>query len=328
MENVRQGTDGARDRADALEAESRQQQDALLAAQAEIQRREEDLRNYPRPAYLRSVPDRINIAVTGASGIGKRSLLNAIRRLKTGYPVWAQTGDVETTTKFKPYVNAHSWDRLNLASARLAEGYQIRVGDRVALREAASDLFFDPTGYEHGVEVLAVEACELTVQTEDGRSMQVSLDRVTGKLAFCNLWVMPGVGTEQYHQQDYLRVMGFRHFDLVILMTAGRFTEAELALVRELRHWNVPFFLVRNKIDDAVDCAKIENADGAFDEQEFISNIKKQFAAEYNLTPIYATSTKPTLRAKCDLEQLVLDMRVAVAKQRGVNTDEEDWSMV
>lgn len=30
---------------------------------------------------------------------------------------------------------------------------------------------------------------------------------------------------------------------------ARGFTEAELLLLEDLRHWNVPFFMVRNKID-------------------------------------------------------------------------------
>ncbi|CAK9091856.1 Endopolygalacturonase [Durusdinium trenchii] len=41
--------------------------------------------------------------------------------------------------------------------------------------------------------------------------------------------------------------MGIRYFDVALLVTSSRFTEAELMLSRELEKFQVPYFMVRNK---------------------------------------------------------------------------------
>lgn len=37
--------------------------------------------------------------------------------------------------------------------------------------------------------------------------------------------------------------MGIRYFDVALLVTSSRFTEAELMLAKELRRFDVPFFM-------------------------------------------------------------------------------------
>ena len=43
--------------------------------------------------------------------------------------------------------------------------------------------------------------------------------------------------------------LGLRYFDTVIVVTAGRFTETEVALVKELERYSVPYVMVRTKAD-------------------------------------------------------------------------------
>jgi len=63
------------------------------------------------------------------------------------------------------------------------------------------------------------------------------------------LWDLPGAGTPRFPLANYIRKMGIRFFDLVVVVAAQRFTETDLALMDELRENGVPFVAVRSKID-------------------------------------------------------------------------------
>lgn len=122
--------------------------------------------------------------------------------------------------------------------------------------------------------------------------------------------------------------MGIRHYDLVLLVTATRFTEAEELLVKELREWNVPFFLVRNKVDEAIKSAEDDalevDPDASVDSiaDEVCEEIRAHFAS-LDLSPIYSISTKPAYRNKYDFAGLEHDMTMAVKGQRGVNVERQ-----
>jgi len=129
-----------------------------------------------------------------------------------------------------------------------AEDEPIQIGDRVLLRNVSADL---------DGQIAKVVAWPLTSEWEvklaSGDTMQVRRDQVTGVLVDTVLWDLPGVGTPDHPQANYIKKMGVRHFDMVVVMTAGRFTEAELMLVDELRFWKIPFFVVKNKVDADVE---------------------------------------------------------------------------
>jgi len=63
------------------------------------------------------------------------------------------------------------------------------------------------------------------------------------------LWDLPGAGTPNFPRDTYLTTMGLRYFDLVIVVSATRFTEIDEMLIRELEHFRIPFFAVRTKVD-------------------------------------------------------------------------------
>ena len=50
-----------------------------------------------------------------------------------------------------------------------------------------------------------------------------------------------------------------RHFDVCLVISAGRFTETEVALLNELRHYSVPHFAVRSKVDTDIDNNEADN---------------------------------------------------------------------
>jgi len=103
------------------------------------------------------------------------------------------------------------------------------------------------------------------VKLRDGNTLTVRQRNLTSRLAECVIWDLPGIGTPSFPQGNYIKKMGIRHFDIVILMTASRFSEAELSLLKELKRYNVPYFLVRNKVDAAVQ-SEIEKVEEEIDD--------------------------------------------------------------
>lgn len=67
--------------------------------EAELRQQEEEARNYPVPRFLQvsNHLNKVNIAVTGASGTGKSHLNNVIRMVKRNDSAWAPVGVIETT---------------------------------------------------------------------------------------------------------------------------------------------------------------------------------------------------------------------------------------
>jgi signal recognition particle receptor subunit beta len=65
-------------------------------------------------------------------------------------------------------------------------------------------------------------------------------------------WDLPGYGTPLHPQDGYLRTMGLKYFDLVILMTFDVFKDGDLQIMTELKNNDIPFVMVRNKVDETL----------------------------------------------------------------------------
>uniref|UniRef100_A0A7S2TRG9 IRG-type G domain-containing protein n=1 Tax=Lotharella oceanica TaxID=641309 RepID=A0A7S2TRG9_9EUKA len=153
---------------------------------------------YPMPQWLKEAGYKgtANMAISGCSGTGKSSFMNAMRGIEAGDEGAAAVGNIETTMIATPYTFTDA------ACALMSEG----------------------------------QSC-------------------SGASHF-RLWDLPGAGTPKFPLNSYLRVMGIKYFDLVTVIAAGRYTETDLTLMKEMARNNVPFFAVRTKID-----LEIENAE-------------------------------------------------------------------
>jgi hypothetical protein len=204
----------------------------------------------------------------------------------------------------------------------------LQPGDRVLLEGAVEQ-------EECVAEVVSVRNRKIRVRLENGEVNPVSSDSILGVIAECIIWDLPGVGTPNFPQQTYLKKMGVRHFDLVVLMTASRFTEAELMLVEELQRWGVPYFLVRSKTDVDVKSeieeleAYCESPDGELEEGEkreveidTLSRIREFFMHEHHLGNVYCVSSRPRYRTRFDFLRLEHDMEEALRRQRRVRSEE------
>jgi len=68
-----------------------------------------------------------------------------------------------------------------------------------------------------------------------------------------HIWDLPGQGTSMFPSATYLRDMGLKYFDVVIITTDGRWTENDKTLYHALKFAGIQFLVVRTKVDLAVD---------------------------------------------------------------------------
>ena len=126
--------------------------------------------------------------------------------------------------------------------------------------------------------------------------------------------------------------MGIRYFDVAILVTSSRFTEAELILAQELQKFAVPFFMVRNKVDVDIESEIVKEEESLIDDddeeheltkpqraavaKQTIQCIKDYFNLEYGLDKVYCVSARRKLRKDYDFPSLEHDILEAVRRQR------------
>jgi len=147
----------------------------------------------------------------------------------------------------------------------------------------------------------------------------------------CVIWDLPGVGTAGYPPEKYLQKLGIRHFDVVVLITDQRFTEAELLLLDDLRHWNVPFFMVRNKIDldvereldaeqDVLDNRgfgdQIEDDERREIVRDTLINVKEDLSILHHVDSVYCISSIKQFWHSFDFPRLEQDLTVTLRRQR------------
>ena len=65
-------------------------------------------------------------------------------------------------------------------------------------------------------------------------------------------WDLPGVGTDRFPRQTYLRDIDVDRFDFFLLITSTRFTENDTWLGTMLRNRNKKYFLIRTKVGQDV----------------------------------------------------------------------------
>ncbi|CAK9006911.1 unnamed protein product [Durusdinium trenchii] len=102
------------------------------------------------------------------------------------------------------------------------------------------------------------------------------------------LWDLPGAGTPGFPKDSYLRDMGLRYFDSVLIVTANRFTSTEVILREELEKYDVPYFMVRTKIDLDVWNNKEDNR---VEEAVTLKNIRDELAC-HGVNRVYLVSSR------------------------------------
>ena len=92
------------------------------------------------------------------------------------------------------------------------------------------------------------------------------------------LFDLPGVGTENFPRDNYLKEVDAEVYDVFIIMTATRFTEVDAWLGGELQKRKKAVVFVRTKIGIDVDNNKHDNPD--MDEESVLSAVKESTIEE------------------------------------------------
>eukprot|EP00747_Dinoflagellata_sp_TGD_P183697 gnl/TRDRNA2_/TRDRNA2_38774_c0_seq1.p1 gnl/TRDRNA2_/TRDRNA2_38774_c0~~gnl/TRDRNA2_/TRDRNA2_38774_c0_seq1.p1 ORF type:complete len:489 (+),score=57.93 gnl/TRDRNA2_/TRDRNA2_38774_c0_seq1:100-1467(+) len=117
------------------------------------------------------------------------------------------------------------------------------------------------------------------------------------------LWDLPGAGTADFPSETYIQTMGLRYFDSVLIITAGRFTSTEVQLMAELRTHNVPFYMIRTKVDIDIWNNKQDNN---LDEPATLQQIRDDLKQKSSISDPYLVSSRDP--DAYDFQRLMLDV--------------------
>mmetsp|Transcript_86813 Transcript_86813/g.230671 ORF Transcript_86813/g.230671 Transcript_86813/m.230671 type:complete len:291 (-) Transcript_86813:141-1013(-) len=124
------------------------------------------------------------------------------------------------------------------------------------------------------------------------------------------IWDMEGASTtctSDNMAEGYIRRVGLRYFDVVLVLSARRFTEIECEIVKELSLQQIPHFFVRTKLD--VDIMNNE-ADNRMTPDETERRIRDDLAACGVRDPYLINVREVTLY---DFPRLFRDVLLAIA---------------
>ena len=71
--------------------------------------------------------------------------------------------------------------------------------------------------------------------------------------AMMQLWDLPGVGTQSFPKESYLKKIGFKEFDFFLVLASVRFTELDAWLSQDITNKGKQFFFVRTKIQSDIE---------------------------------------------------------------------------
>jgi len=128
--------------------------------------------------------------------------------------------------------------------------------------------------------------------------------------AGARLWDLAGAGAQQYPPGGYTRAIGLRHFDVVLVVTACRFTQTEAVLLSELEARGMPSFVVRTMVD--VDIASNE-ADHGQSEADTKRGILEDLRGRGVPRPYLVNARRPQ---EHDFPRLAQDVQAAVGESR------------
>jgi len=138
------------------------------------------------------------------------------------------------------------------------------------------------------------------------------------------LWDFPGAGTALFPIDTYIARLGLRYLDMVIIVTAVRFTETEILLMRELQTHQVPFFMVRTKID--IDVWNNQEDNGC-DAKQTIKHIRSDIRAHCPGVEPYLVSLRDITQH--DFPKLLSDIFPCLQEEKSnIHAAWDDpWSM-
>ncbi|MCI9845625.1 GTPase [Flavobacterium pectinovorum] len=128
---------------------------------------------------------------------------------------------------------------------------------------------------------------------------------------------LPGCGTEKFPIKTYLENCNLESFDAVIVVTANRFYENDVWLIKEMIRIGRPVYVVRTKMDTSINDGMHDDNLTEYEVFEKVKNDIKSNIGNIDIKGIYLTSSREPL--KMDLSKLLIDIQhnlSGIKKQR------------
>lgn len=141
------------------------------------------------------------------------------------------------------------------------------------------------------------------------------------------LYDLPGAGTSRFPIDTYAARFGLRYFDMVILVTADRYTNDDIILAGELKRFNVPVYFVRTKTDLAiVENYNDDNYTPAYTRSFLKTMYKRDYGIDIYLSAKYKIDDP---YEKCyDHIALFAELVNNIAENRGLGAFRELYNMI
>lgn len=135
-----------------------------------------------------------------------------------------------------------------------------------------------------------------------------------------NFFDLPGCGTEQFPVNVYIDNCKLNSFDAVIIVTANRFYENDIWLIKEMVRIGRPVYVVRTKMDDTIRDGKYDEGLNEVEVFEKVKDDIRKNVGNVKINGIYLISSREPL--KMDLSNLLIDIKnnlVSIKRQRFIS---------
>ncbi|XP_062295786.1 interferon-inducible GTPase 5-like [Scomber scombrus] len=237
----------------------------------------------------------LNIAITGESGAGKSTFVNAFRGIDNrDKERAAPTGVVETTSEVTPeflsslcsYIckkTSDDWVVLDVKEALQNNDQSLAAENiqRYLDRLNNTPLKIAITGESGAGKSTFVNAFRGIDNRDKERAAPTGVVETTSEVTpyphpnypNVTLWDLPGIGTTSFPADKYLKHVGFEKFDFFIIISDTRFRENDVKLAQEIRKMGKKFYFVRSKIDHNL--RDEERSQKEFNEERSLTEIRE-----------------------------------------------------
>lgn len=102
------------------------------------------------------------------------------------------------------------------------------------------------------------------------------------------IWDLPGVGTDNFKPEEYLKKMEFQEYDFFLIISATRFRENDAQLAKAIRKMKKKFYFVRTKIDSDLWNEK-RSKPKSFNREELLKTIKNNCVKQLQKAEVPST---------------------------------------
>ncbi|XP_072281542.1 interferon-inducible GTPase 5-like [Pyxicephalus adspersus] len=86
-------------------------------------------------------------------------------------------------------------------------------------------------------------------------------------------WDLPGIGTDSFRPNEYLKLVNLEQFDFFVIVTSERFKDCHIQLAQAINSMGKKFYFVRNKIDADLNASRTLRK-SSYNEDQILKEIR------------------------------------------------------